>query len=245
MKKVGEVKGEFSAEAIIKFFEVAENLLPGIPYVVGIMGDRVWLSFRRLFFRFEDKYRIETSTRSNSEVEVKFNGEKSTILVLYKIFKSQILVFADYSGPKRWTVWPSVKKLAHAILEYALEHASEAKEELKVAGDDYSKKLADLSWITSTLSKSLLLNTLDVVVRRREFDKFLEGLHTLGVFKEYKVVYVSGSGNGSFRLLFINGELVGVYASVGDREVLGDASKLNDLEGYYKVKVYGVLAPEI
>ncbi len=244
MKKVGEINHETPPSNLARLLTSPDDLLPGIPFVVGLSGRKIRLLFRRLLFRFKDDYEIDSELVGDDEAKLTFKGERSTITILYKIYPRVIQVFADYSGPRKWVVWPRVKDLALSIASFAVEHAGHVgkTEEVK---EDYSKMLADLSWITRLLMKSMLVKTMDVVIRRGEFNKFIEDLHNLGVFRNYKMIYVSGSGNGSFRLLFINGELVGVYSIVEGEEVLGDTTKLNKLEGYYKVKIYGSIAPTL
>ncbi len=245
LKKVGEIRYESSIKNLIRVLTSPDDLLPGIPFVVGLSGKRIRLLFRRLLFRFQDDYEINSEQLEEDEVKLIFKGEKSTIIILFKIYPRLIQVFADYSGPRKWVVWPRVKDLALSIASFAVEHAGHVEQKEEEVKEDYSKMLADLSWITRLLMKSMLVKTMDVVIRRGEFNKFIEDLHNLGVFKNYKMIYVSGSGNGSFRLLFINGELVGVYSIVEGDEILGDTTKLNKLEGYYKVKIYGSITPTL
>ncbi len=53
---------------------------------------------------------------------------------------------------------------------------------------------------------------------------------------KYKAIYVSGtSSQSSFRLLFINGDLKGVYVNLNGEEHFGE----------FKVNVYVVLVPQL
>ncbi len=47
--------------------------------------------------------------------------------------------------------------------------------------------------------------------------------------------------NGSFRLIFVNGELKGVYVIVDGKEFVGEKKALNMIEGIARVKVYASL----
>lgn len=245
-EKVGDVKHALPTSSLIEFLSDPDNLLPGMPFVVGLVGRRVKLLFKRFFFKFQDIYSIEARREGEEEVSLELEGDKSRIRVLYRVYPSNVIVFAEYDGPRRRIAWPRVKELALSIAKYAVEHAGRvAGAEGEAGGRDYSEKLADLSWVTSLLMKSMLVKSMDVALLRGEFGRFIEDLMHEGLLRKYRLVYVSGSGNGSFRLLFIDGRLVGVYAAFGGREVVGDASKLNELEGYYKVKIYASVSPKL
>ena len=218
------------------------ELVSSLPYVVGLRRGRVRLLFRRLLVRFQDDYKL-ASEKSDGSVRLVFEGERSRIVLEYRVEDGRIVAYGEYRGPRGWVVWPRLRELAEAALEEARRQAARGAGGPSLAGEDYSGLLADLSWVTRLLSKSMLVKTMDVILQRGGFHEFVEELHESGVLREYRVVYVSGTGLGSFRLLFVNGELAGVYVALGGEEFVGDPRALNRLEGLYRVKVYGSLAP--
>ena len=218
------------------------ELVPGLPYVVGLRRGRVRLLFRRLLVRFQDDYRV-SAERGEGYARIILEGLRSRIVLEFRAEGPSIVGYADYRGPRGWVVWPRLREIASALLEEARRRAAERLRAPAIDGRDYSGLLADISWVTRLLSKSMLVRTMDVVLQRGGFHEFVEELHESGVLREYRVVYVSGTGLGSFRLLFVNGELAGVYVALGGEEVVGDPRALNRLEGLYRVKVYGSLAP--
>ncbi|MEB3760058.1 MAG: hypothetical protein GSR72_03730 [Desulfurococcales archaeon] len=239
IKKIGELQKEFDKENLITYLKEKNNLLPSIPYVVGLFNDKLRLMFKRFFFKFEDTYEISIEHSTDNEIVITLKGDASTIKLLYKIYTNKILLFADYTGPRKRIVWPKLRNLAYSILEHAVNHSVNARNLKQTTARDFSRKLADISWISKLLMKSMLVKTMDVSIIKGEFNKFIEDLHSQGIFNKYKVVYVSGSGNGSFRLLFINGQLAGTYAIISGDELLEDPTALNKIEGLYRVKIYG------
>lgn len=243
IKKIGEFQKEFDKESLIVYLKEKNNLLPSIPYVVGLFNDKIRLMFKRFIFKFEDTYEISIDHITDNEMMITLKGDASTIKLLFKIYTNKILLFADYIGPRKRIVWPKLRNLAYSILEHAVNHSVNVKNLKQTTIADFSLKLADIAWISKLLMKSMLVKTMDVTIIRGEFNKFIEDLHSQGIFNKYKVVYVSGSGNGSFRLLFVNGKLAGVYAIISGDELLEDSTVLNKIEGLYRVKIYGSLLP--
>jgi len=240
MRKVHTASYEGDPCRILKYMSVVDNIVPAVPGIIGIYSGRYRILFRRLIFRFTDDYSIDAGLDCDDRsLLVEFAGEKSHFVILYKAAPGAIQVFAEYQGPRRWVVEPGVRQAARSILEYALEKAGRAPAE-EVSGD-LSGKLADLGWVTRLLASSVLVESIrGYVLVRGAFHRLIEDLHEKGLL-DGDLVYVSGTGMGSFRLLFRRGELVGVYAAIGDRVVVGDPKALNELEGLYTVKVYQVL----
>ncbi|MEB3764958.1 MAG: hypothetical protein GSR77_02165 [Desulfurococcales archaeon] len=243
IKKIGEFQKEFDKESLIAYLKEKNNLLPSIPYIVGLFDDKIRLMFKRFIFKFEDTYEISIDHITDNEIIITLKGDVSTIKLLFKIYTNKILLFADYIGPRKRIVWPKLRNLAYSIIEHAVNHSVSVKNLEQTTARDFSLKLADIAWISKLLMKSMLVKTMDVSIIRGEFNKFIEDLHSQGIFSKYKVVYVSGSGNGSFRLLFVNGQLAGIYAIISGEELLEDSTVLNKIEGLYRVKIYGSLLP--
>ena len=198
--------------------------------------------FRRFLLRFQDDYEIDVD-EDDYGVYVLFNGSKSNIKIYYKLSGKNILIYADYNGPRRWIVWPRIKDIAVSTVREAIRLSENRHAGGRSAERDYSSILADLSVITRLLSKSMLVKSMEVGIQRGGFHGFIEELHETGVLRDYRVVYVSGAGVGTFRLLFVDGDLAGVYINISGKEIVGDPKALNMLEGLYRVKIYGSLSP--
>lgn len=113
---------------------------------------------------------------------------------------------------------------------------------LKIGKGDYSDLLASISWVSKLLMKSVLLRSELTMISKGGLLDSIERLVAEKILQRYPVVYVSGYGdNGTFRILFVGGEIRGVYASVGGKEYVGDERILNEFEGVTRVKVYGSL----
>jgi nitrogenase molybdenum-iron protein alpha/beta subunit len=110
--------------------------------------------------------------------------------------------------------------------------------------NDFSQQLNKISFISKLLLKSKLINSKEVVINRGNSLDIITDLieEYLG---KYKAIYVSGtSSQSSFRLLFIDGDLKGVYVNLNGEEHFGEKS-LNSLEGEFKVNVYVILVPKL
>ena len=247
MRKLLQIRADsVDPDLILEAISDTQALLEALPYVTALRGSRVQLSFRRLLFRFQDEYEISAS-RAESDVSLELKGKRSTVQLLYRAYRDSLLAFGEYKGPRSWLVRGKLRDIAASIAQHALERArssaSKRLREEEVASADFSEKLTDLAWVSRLLMKSLLVKSEERLIRYGEFARFLEDLHHEGVLSKYRVVYVSGSGNGSFRLLFIDGRLAGVYGVLGGERFTGDTKPLNEVEGIFTIKVYGSLAP--
>ncbi len=241
MKKISEVNTQL-ADNIEEFLEDPENLHSIIPWVVGLKGSKITIMFKRLLFKFTDDYSISTS-KTPEGIVILFKGDKSQIKILYRRLPGKIQVFGSYEGPRRWIVWNKVKELAMSIIDFAVKNAPKKVEvETRTSSADKSELLKDLGAISKLLMKSMLLKSQEIIVTNGLHD-IIEELHRTNVMKEYRVVYVSGSGNGTFRLLFIDGELSGVYAKFEGDDYVGDPLVLDRIEGLFRIKIYGAISP--
>lgn len=226
-----------------------EFVLSSMPYVVGRSGDAVVLEFRRLrVFRFRDRYVVSVE-RGDGRVEIMLRGARSVIRLIYSAGGGGLEAVAVYDGPRRWVVSRYVVEIARGLAEEAARRAVAVRraEALRapVAGgaSDYSEKLARISWITRLVMKSVLVKNEIKVLGKGTLHGYIEELVSAEkIFEKYPAVYISGdSEEAKFRLLFIGGELRGVYAVIGDKEYYGDDKPLNEVKGLVKLRVYGVL----
>lgn len=222
---------------------VEENLPPRLPFVTGIRAGKVQLGFRRMLIPFRDWYNIKTRTDQGG-VTVLMEGERSRITVEVPWDGKP---GAKYKGPRGWVVKPALGKIVEAVAEIVEECVAGASRFDKSSSADskgnidYSEKLRSISWITRFIMKSILLRSEDVVVSRGGLVSILEDIVT-EYGNKYKVIYVSGTGLATFRVLFIDGRLRGVYVNAAGEEHVGDDHALNLVESVVRLKVYGGLS---
>ncbi len=215
-----------------------------MPFIVGITGNRVKLLFTRfLVAKYSDEYELSI-TSSAGVVAHSFTGKQSRFTIEYRVEGEQLTARGGYQGPRKWLVSGKLRDIAKSLVEAALREAEKTGEERgRVGGaEDFSENLKSLSWTSKLIMKSMLLRNEATIITKGGLVDYIERLIGEGIVKKYCVVYVSGSSeNGSFRLLFVNGELKGVYAIVDGKEYIGDDKALNMLQGVTRVKVYGSL----
>lgn len=236
------------AAQVMRLLADTELIRPAIPGTVGLRGDTVTIMFRRLFIRFQDNYRLEVSTsQSGNEITIVFRGERSRITISYRVSGDAMEVYTDYEGPRRLIVRGQVKTIAMSILRHAFTELSRRREEPEQVpggrGADYSTLLKDPPRLMKMLMKSMLVYSREIRAVNGIHD-VIEHLRSQGIFNKYDHVYVTGStsdGRVSFRLLFINGSLAGVYANVNGEEKHGDPWIISEAPGIYNVKVYSVM----
>jgi len=238
------IREDASTDTVISLLSSEDFVKENVPYVVGVENGLVRMRFRRaLLFSFEDRYSVATG-RDGSVARCSFNGSRSRFVAVFEPRERAIDVSISYEGPRRWVVVPCLARLGRELVMAAVEE-SRSRASTGAVGD-YSERLALISWVSSLLMRSMLLKTEIVVVPRGGLAEVVEKLASEGLFAKYRVLYVSGSSDrGTFRLLFIDGKLAGVYATVGGKEVVGDERALNEFEGFTKIKVYGSNVPEL
>jgi len=237
--------GNVSPDAVVKLLSDRDFVVENMPYVTGVEGDRVKLRFRRmLFFSFEDVYSVATGFEEGT-ARCFFRGSASEFTMEFAPVKRFVRATVLYRGPRGWVVASCLERAARDLIKSAIEDASKATSGV-LGVEDYSQRLALVSWVSSLLMRSVLVKSELTVVPRGGLVDIVEKLVSEGVMDRYRVVYVSGtSERGSFRLLFVDGKLVGIYANLGGKEFVGDERVLNEFEGFTRVKVYGSNAPEL
>ena len=110
---------------------------------------------------------------------------------------------------------------------------------------DYSRQLNKLSFVSKLLLKSRLIKSEGISVPKGQMlDTILSSI--ADILSKYKTIYVSASStSSSFRLLFINGDLKGIYVNENGKEYFSDENILSSLSGEFKVNVYVLLVPKI
>ncbi len=245
MKLLAERSVSIPSDRVIAVLLDPEFVASNTPYLVGVRGEKLVLMFRRLVIGFSDEYSllVEGSVSEKRAAHL-YQGSKSTIKIEYRGMNGVVRAFGEYRGPRAWIVSRKLRGIAESLLN----DAEKAARERRIGGglEDFSGKLSSLSWVSKLVMKSILVKNEITIIPRGGLPSYIEGLITEKILQRYPVVYVSGSAeNGSFRLLFVDGEPRGVYAVVEGREYIGDDSVLNRLEGATRVKVYALLAKQV
>lgn len=225
-------------------------VLSNMPYVVGRSGEGIALEFRRLrIFRFRDNYEVLIEC-GNGSARLRLRGSRSTIELIYSTHSNGLAAEVTYDGPRKWVVSKYVVEIAESLAREA-EREARSKQAVAAAAlpagtgsADYSAKLASISWVTKLIMKSVLIKNEVRVLGKGKLHSYIEELLSSGenIFRKYPAIYISGDGDDArFRMLFVGGELRGIYAVVGDKEFFGDDKPLNDVKGLVKLRVYGVL----
>jgi len=229
-------------DLVLRVMGDSDFLYESLPFVVGREGDKVKLRFSRLLFSFEDTYtpQVEYDVNKRS-VSYVLEGKQSRLVLVFRSNDTRIIGEASYSGPRGWIVGKHLDKILESLINDAIKIADRVSR-LKIGKGDYSDLLASISWVSKLLMKSVLLRSELTMISKGGLLDSIERLVAEKILQRYPVVYVSGYGdNGTFRILFVGGEIRGVYANVGGREYVGDERILNEFEGVTRVKVYGSL----
>lgn len=224
----------------------AEYFLSIIPYQVERGKNFITLRFRRFgLFSFKKQFEIKGITTTKGMIAYSFkskNGDSLEFYITNRLERDHFVLnlAIQYSGEKEWIVGKYLKDIAESI-ERSIKEESERIKELAVSSN-LSENLGKLSFVTKLLIKSRIVKSEEINITK---DKAVEELTKLiQDYLKYKVIYVSGtSHNSSFRVLFVNGNINGVYVNIYGNENY-DEQSLNELEGHFKVNVYVSLVPE-
>ncbi len=103
-----------------------------------------------------------------------------------------------------------------------------------------SDKLKSVSFVTKIVAKSKLL--LEKEVFTTDLVSTIEEILS-SIFQE-PILYISGYGDGVFRLIFINGEFKGIYINYEGKESFTE-DDLKNLKGKFKISVYSTTFGDI
>ncbi len=232
-------------DKIVDYLSNIENILPILPYTTGRSRGKVKLEFRRLrVFRFVDEFEVR-SIRQDRSLTLLFEGSRSRIRFFFQPNESSIIVSIDYDGPRGWIVGKYLSEIA-SVLVYEADKAVHSTKSIEAVAD-LSANLARISWISRLLMKSVMIKNETRVVSKGGLLDYIESLiMEEKVFSKYPGLYISGDGvNSKMRLLFLNGELKGVYVVLGDKEFFGDENVLKEIGGLMRIRVYGIIRPEL
>jgi len=243
------VEGKVDADSSIlsSVIKKSDNILSYIPYQVERGTNEITLRFSRfLLFSFKDTFRIEGKMDAKGMSIYTLESEKKNkfeIFISIKEEKGQHLVniAVKYEGEKEWIVSKFLQEIGESILNGIKEEVGKVASTIQTTAD-FSENLGKLSFITKLLMKSRLVKTEEVEISKGQFIPVISDL--IQGFLRYQLIYVSGSSeNKSFRILFVGGDVKGVYLSLNGEEKF-DEKNLNEIEGHFKVNIYVSLEPE-
>jgi len=240
-----EEKVDADIKALSSIIKDPDIILSYIPYQVERGRNEITLRFSRfLLFSFKDKFEIEGKINTDGSSTYKLGSERKNrleISISIKEEKNLVTVEIKYSGEKEWIVNKYLKEIGESILNGIKE---EAKKVARIqTTEDFSENLGKLSFITKLLMKSRLVKTEEIDIRKNQFIPIISDL--IQDFLRYQLIFVSGSSaNGTFRLLFVGGEVKGVYVNMNGEKQINEET-LDEIEGHFKVNIYVSLEPEV
>jgi hypothetical protein len=213
----------------------------------------ITLRFKRfLLFTFQDTFKVYLKELSKSVYIYSLVSDSGNSLeILFVLAEEKVKggvkleVGAVYNGQKAWIVEKFLGEVNRVLAERIGEEMERRARELKsqtqsvVAG---KVDLSKLSVISKIVLKSKLAEQIELSIQPGRALDVMEEL--VGKYAgKYKGVYISGvSESASFRLLYLNGELAGVYVNSGG-QTTSDEAALNELSGTFRINVYVSLTP--
>jgi hypothetical protein len=230
-------------ESDIVWFHDKKNVIDSMPNLVGFTEKKVKLRIKRfLFLKKTLEYEL-TSTFGEGYIEYKFETEDSSfaLLVTSNKNKKHILLSLIYSGKYESQM---EKLLEEFIINLKTKYLERKQKKVSTAGETISSKLASLSFIAKLVSTSKLVYSDKLDLGKKDISLFIE--ETLRKFSQYPVIYILGFNDETvFRLLFVNGELKGVYIRISGKEFYSEEA-VSKLKGLFNVSVYAsLLRPEM
>jgi|GEM_PF-689878 len=252
------------SESILSVLKDVDLMLSYFPYQVergkktvkDSLGEHVkptiTLRFKRFgLFTFKDVFIVDVRVQTQYMITYILKSERGNLFeILFTLKENRVTsktlvhIAIKYDGEKEWIVKKFLADIGKALLDGIKKEAGKVIETKISINNDFSQQLNKISFISKLLLKSKLINSKKVVINRGNSLGIITDLieEYLG---KYKAIYVSGtSSQSSFRLLFIDGDLKGVYVNLNGEEHF-DEKSLNSLEGEFKVNVYVVLVPQL
>jgi hypothetical protein len=136
------------------------------------------------------------------------------------------------------------KLLEEYMINLKTKYLERKQRMVSTAGETISSKLASLSFIAKLVSTSRLVYSDKLDLSKMDISLFIE--ETLRKLSRYPVNYILGFNDDTvFRLLFVNGELKGVYVRISGKEFYSEEA-VSKLKGLFNVSVYAsLLRPEM
>ncbi|QGR20121.1 hypothetical protein [Stygiolobus azoricus] len=245
-----------NSDNVIAVVKDVDTILSYFPYQVERERNIITLQFSRfIILSLRDTFEVTFSQQSSLMFVYTLNSlRKNNKFQIFinvkdnKNFTSLVHLAIEYSGEKEWIVKKYLPHIAHSLLEGISKEAKRAYEIKAQENEkefDYSRQLNKLSFVSKLLLKSRLIKSEGISTPKGQIiDTILSSI--ADILSKYKTIYVSASSTfSSFRLLFINGDLKGIYVNENGKEYFSDENILNSLSGEFKVNVYVLLVPEI
>ncbi|MFP3233853.1 MAG: hypothetical protein RXR08_09220 [Sulfolobaceae archaeon] len=230
-------------ESGIAWFSDKKNVIDSIPNLVGFTEKKVKVRVKRFLFLEKTLEYELTSTIGVGYIQYKFETEDSslTLLVTLNKNKKHILLSLVYSGKYESKM---MKYLEEFRKNLKIKYLERKQKTVSTIGETISSKLASLSFVAKLVSTSTLVYSDKLDLSKNDISLFIE--ETLRKFSHYPVNYILGFNDEAvFRLLFVNGELKGVYIKISGKEFYSEEA-VSKLKGLFNVSVYtSLLRPEM
>jgi len=230
-------------ESGVLWFYDKKNVISSLPNLVGFTENKVRLRIKRFLFMEKTLEYTITSTFGEGYMQYKFENEDSSLALLATLNKDKkrLLMSLVYLGKYENQM---NKLLKEFMLNLKTKYLEQKQKMVSTAGETISSKLASLSFIAKLVSTSMLVYSDKLDFSKTDISLFIE--ETLRKFSRYPVNYILGFNDEAvFRLLFVNGELKGVYIRISGKEFYSEEA-IAKLKGLYNVSVYvSLLRPEM
>jgi hypothetical protein len=230
-------------ESGVLWFYDKKNVISSLPNLVGFTENKVRLRIKRFLLLEKTLEYTITSTFREGYTQYKFENEDSSLALLATLSKDKkhLLLNLVYSGKYENQM---NKLLKEFMLNLKSKYLEQKQKMVSTAGETISSKLASLSFIAKLVSTSMLVYSDKLDFSKTDISLFIE--ETLRKFSRYPVNYIIGFNDETvFRLLFVNGELKGVYIRISGKEFYSEEA-IAKLKGLYNVSVYvSLLRPEM
>jgi hypothetical protein len=215
------------------WFYDKKNIIDSIPNLIGFSENKIKLRVKIFFFLNKTlEYEI-TSFVGGGYIEYKLKNEDSfaTLLITFNKNRKIISLSLSYSGKFERQMSKILEEMMKNLKRKYLEQKTVNKK-----GETISSKLSSLSFVAKLVSTSKLIYSDKLDTGKIDITPFIEDI--LHKFSQYPIIYISGfNEENTFRLLFVNGELKGVYIKISDNEFYSEEGLLK-LKGLFYVSVY-------
>jgi hypothetical protein len=235
IKLTEEIETNYDESSKLWFYD-KKNIIDCIPNLVGFSENKIKLRVKNFFFLNKTlEYEI-TSFIGGGYIEHKFKNEDSfaTLLITFNKNRKIISLSLSYSGKFERQMSKILEEMMKNLKRKYLEQKTVNKK-----GETISSKLSSLSFVAKLVSTSKLIYSDKLDSGKIDITPFIEDI--LHKFSQYPIIYISGfNEENTFRLLFVNGELKGVYIKISDKEFYSEEELLK-LKGLFHVSVYANL----
>ncbi len=237
----GEIEMNDNEAGKLWFYD-KKNIIDSIPNLGGFSENRIKLRIRKfLVLNTTLEYEITSFAGRGDYIEYKFKNKDSsiTLFITFNKNKKHILLSLSYSGKFERQMSKVLEEMIGNLKRKYLEQRTVNKK-----GETISFKLSSLSFIAKLVSTSKLVYSDKLDLSKKDISLFIE--ETLRKYSHYPINYILGFNDETvFRLLFVNGELKGVYIRISGEEFYSEEA-VSKLKGLFNVSVYvSLLRPEM